>query len=464
MGSLHNASTEQLQALDAQHHLHPFTDTRALNQKGTRVIRRAEGVYLWDSDQHRLLDGMAGLWCVNVGYGRREILDAAYQQMQELPYYNTFFQTSHPPAIELAARIAELTPGSLNRVFFCGSGSEANDTVVRMVRHYWAALGKPAKKIVISRENAYHGSTMAGASLGGMKPMHAQGGLPIPDIEHIMQPHWFLHGFDETPEAFGQRAAMALEQRIKELGADNVAAFIGEPVQGAGGVIVPPDSYWPEIQRICTEHDILLVADEVICGFGRTGNWFGSDTYAIEADLMAIAKGLSSGYLPIGGVVVSDKVVEGLEQGGDFNHGYTYSGHPACAAAALANIELMQRERIVERAGETIAPYFQQRLAELSDHALVGQIRGVGMLGAMQLVPDKSTNRPFKKSGVLGTVCREHSIANGLIMRAVEDAMILSPPLVISEAEIDELFSIVRASLDQTYDDLQSGLVDFGDA
>jgi putrescine aminotransferase len=460
MGSLHNASTDQLQLLDAQHHLHPFTDTAALNKKGTRVIRRAEGIYLWDTDDNRFLDGMAGLWCVNIGYGRREILDAVYRQMEQLPYYNSFFQTSHPPVIELAARIAEITPGQFNRVFFCSSGSEANDTVVRMVRHYWAAVGKPSKKVIISRENAYHGSTMAGASLGGMKPMHAQGGLPIADIEHIMQPHWFVNGADETPEAFGLRAAQALEQRIEEIGADRIAAFIGEPVQGAGGVIVPPETYWPEIQRICRAHDILLVADEVICGFGRTGQWFGSDTLAIEADLMAVAKGLSSGYLPIGGVIVSDKVAEGLEAGGEFNHGYTYSGHPACAAAALANIELMQRERVVEVAGEKIAPYFQKKLAALSDHPLVGQVRGIGLLGAIQLVPDKPSHLPFSKGGVVATVCREHSLHNGLVMRAVDDAMILSPPLVISESEIDELFGIVRRSLDQTYDDFCNGRIE----
>ena len=461
MGSLHNASTARLQELDALHHLHPFTDTRALNKKGVKVISRAEGVYLWDSDDNKYLDGMAGLWCVNVGYGRREIMDAAYQQMQQLPYYNSFFQTSHPPAIELAQRISEITPAHLNRVFFCGSGSEANDTVLRMVRHYWASVGKPTKRIVISRENAYHGSTMAGASLGGMNPMHAQGGLPIPDIDHIMQPHWFSEGFDSTPEQFGERAANALEQRIVELGADNVAAFIAEPVQGAGGVIVPPSTYWPQIQKICQQHDILLVADEVICGFGRTGKWFGSDTFEIAADLMAIAKGLSSGYLPIGGVVVSDRVVEGLEQGGDFNHGYTYSGHPACAAAALANIELMQKERIVENAGEKIAPYFQRKLKALEQHPLVGQVRGVGLLGAIQLVPEKPSNKPFIKGGVVATRCRDYSNDGGLIMRAVDDSMILSPPLVISEQEIDELFNIATDALDQTYSDWQSGKIEF---
>ncbi|OED36895.1 aminotransferase [Chromatiales bacterium (ex Bugula neritina AB1)] len=430
------------------HHLHPFTDTKALNQKGARIIERAEGVYLWDTEGNRFLDGMAGLWCVNAGYGRREILDAVYQQMQQLPYYNTFFQTSHPPVIELAARVAELTPEHLNRVFFCSSGSEANDTVVRMVRHYWSAVGKPEKKVIISRENAYHGSTMAGASLGGMKPMHKQGGLPIADIEHIMQPHWFALGYDSSPEAFGVRAANALEEKIIELGAGNVAAFIAEPVQGAGGVIVPPSTYWPLIQEICTRHDVLLVADEVICGFGRTGKWFGSDQFEITADLMAIAKGLSSGYLPIGAVVVGDRIVEGLEQGGDFNHGYTYSGHPACAAAAIANIELMQRERIVEIAGERIAPYFQSRLQELAEHPFVGQIRGVGLLGAMQLVPEKPGNQQFGTDGSIGSFCRDRCMENGLIMRAVDDAMILSPPLTISEAQIDELFASARIGID----------------
>jgi putrescine aminotransferase len=457
MGTLHNASTDSLQQLDALHHLHPFTDTAALNRKGTRVIKRAEGVYLWDTDDNRFLDGMAGLWCVNVGYGRTEIMQAAFEQMQQLPYYNTFFQTSHPPVIELSARIAELTPDGLNRVFFCSSGSEANDTVVRMVRHYWSALGHPDKKVIISRENAYHGSTMAGASLGGMGPMHKQGGLPIPDIEHIMQPHWYKNGFAESSEAFGLRAAQALQERIDKLGAENVAAFIAEPVQGAGGVIVPPATYWPEIQRICKANNILLIADEVICGFGRTGQWFGSNTFEIAPDIMSIAKGLSSGYLPIGGVVVSDRVVEGLEQGGEFNHGYTYSGHPACAAAALANIEILQRERIVELAGAELSPHFQARLERLSSHPFVGQTRGIGMLGAIQLSPDKSGNAGFAKEGDVGVACRDEASNNGLVMRAVDDAMILSPPLTISTAQIDELFDIAERSIDVTWQKFQAG-------
>ena len=450
MDNLHNASAH-LQELDARHHLHPFSDAVSLAKRGARVITKAEGVYLWDAEGNKFLDGMAGLWCVNVGYGRKEILDAVAAQMQQLPYYNTFFQTTHPPVVELSAKIAELTPDGLNRVFFCSSGSEANDTVLRMVRHYWASVGKPDKHIVISRENAYHGSTMAGASLGGMKPMHKQGGLPIAGIEHIMQPHWFLHGEDLSEEEFGIKAAQALEAKILEAGADNVAAFIAEPVQGAGGVIVPPSTYWPLIQKICHEHNILLVADEVICGFGRTGSWFGCNTFDIKPDLMAIAKGLSSGYLPIGGVVVSDRVAEGLDSGGDFNHGYTYSGHPACAAAALANIDIMQTENIVENVAAVTAPYFQEKIAEFSTHPNIGQVRGVGLLGALQLVPHKNQRKPFEKTDITGVRCREHCLDNGLVMRAVDDAMIISPPLTISTAEIDELCAKALKSIEQTF-------------
>src|SRR5688572_28179417 len=322
--SIPERSTAEWQALDAAHYIHPFTDHAALSKKGTRVIARAEGVYLYESGGRRILDGMSGLWCVNLGYGRRELADAAYQQMLELPYYNSFFQVAHPPAIELARLLAEVTPPQFKHVFFTGSGSEANDTVVRSVRRYWELQGQPQRTFIISRTNAYHGSTMAGASLGGMAPMHAQGGLPIPGIVHIRQPYWYAEGGDLSPEEFGLVAAQALEAKIAELGPGKVAAFIGEPIQGAGGVIIPPETYWPEIQRICDRHGILLVADEVICGFGRTGHWFGSDRFGIRADLMAIAKGMSSGYLPIGGVMVADRVAEVLiSRGGEFAHGYT---------------------------------------------------------------------------------------------------------------------------------------------
>jgi len=444
-------STEAWQALDRQHYLHPFTDFKSLHARGARVIVKAEGVYLYDSDGQRILDGMAGLWCVNVGYGRRELAEAAYRQMLELPYYNSFFQTAHPPAIELARRLVELTPPQFNRVFFTGSGSEGNDTVVRLVRRYWDLMGQPQRKVIISRVNAYHGSTMAGASLGGMAFMHEQGGLPIPDIVHIPQPYWYGEGGELAPAEFGLRAARALEQKILELGADRVAAFIGEPIQGAGGVIIPPDSYWPEIQRICDRHGILLVADEVICGFGRTGYWFGSELYGIRPDLMTLAKGLSSGYLPIGAVMVADRVADVLiERGGEFAHGYTYSGHPVACAVASANLALIEQEDLVRRTREETGPYLAARWRELAEHPLVGEARSVGLIGALELVRDKSRRQFFDKRGEVGTICRDFCFQNGLIMRAVRDTMIISPPLVITLGQIDELAAKARRCLDLT--------------
>jgi len=448
--------TNELQALDAAHHIHPFTDRAAMNKTGARVITRASGVYLWDSEGEKLLDGMAGLWCVNLGYGRQELVDAAARQMSQLPYYNTFFQTTHPPAVMLAARLAELAPGDLNHVFFAGSGSEANDTNVRIVRHYWESLGHPDKKTIIARQNGYHGSTLAAASLGGMDAMHAQGGLPIPDITHIDQPYWYGEGGDASPEVFGLARARALETEIERIGAGKVAAFIAEPVQGAGGVIIPPDTYWPEIQRICKKHDILLIADEVITGFGRTANWFASQTFDISPDIMTVAKGLSSGYLPIGASLVSDRVATVLsEKGGDFNHGYTYSAHPAACAVALENLRIMKEEHIVETVAEDTAPYLKQKWLALNDHPLVGEARICGMMAAIELTPDKSTRARFSgDSGKVGTMCRNICFANGLIMRSVNDVMVISPPLIISKSEIDELIKLAIKSLDMTLEEV----------
>ncbi len=449
---------ERLRRLDRDHHLHPFTDTASLNAAGSRMITRAQGIYVWDEHGRKLLDGMAGLWCVNVGYGRRELIDAALAQLNTLPYYNTFFQCSHPPATELATLVADVAPDGMNHVFFTNSGSEANDTIIRMVRYYWACLGKPDKNIIISRKNAYHGSTMGAASLGGMADMHAQGGLPIPNIEHIEQPHWFGSDHALDPEAFGVAMARRLEQRIEELGADRVAAFIGEPVQGAGGVIVPPMSYWPEIQRICDKYGILLVADEVICGFGRLGTWFGSDYFGIKPHLMPIAKGLSSGYLPIGGVIVRDDVADVLVlRGGEFHHGFTYSGHPVACAVASANIRVLQDDGIVEHVRETAAPHLQRLWHALEDHPLVAQARGVGMVGGLTLDLDAVSARPGYKTGTVGRLCRDLAIENGLIMRSVKDDLIISPPLVIAVDEIDELIARARRVLDQAAAQLETG-------
>ncbi|MES2817518.1 MAG: aspartate aminotransferase family protein [Pseudomonadota bacterium] len=444
-----NPQTLHWQGLSDAHHLAPFSDFQQLKEKGPRIITKADGVYIWDSEGNKILDGMAGLWCVAIGYGRDELAEAASKQMKELPFYNLFFQTAHPPVLELAQVIAEIAPPGMNHVFFTGSGSEGNDTMLRMVRHYWAIKGQPQKKVIISRINGYHGSTVAGASLGGMSYMHEQGDLPIPGIVHIPQPYWFGEGGDMTPEAFGIWAAEQLEKKILEVGEENVAAFIAEPIQGAGGVIIPPDSYWPKIREILAKYDILFVADEVICGFGRTGEWFGSDYFGNTPDMMTIAKGLTSGYIPMGGLIVRDSIVEVLNQGGDFNHGFTYSGHPVSAAVALENIRILREEKILERVKSETAPYLQRRLRELADHPLVGEVRGIGLLGAIELVRNKQTRARFEGRGV-GMLCRQHCFDNGLIMRAVGDTMIISPPLVISKDEIDELVTKARLCLDLT--------------
>ena len=444
-------NTADWQAADSAHHLHSFTDTKSLAEQGCRVITRADGVYIWDSDGNRLLDGMAGLWCVNLGYGRRELAEAAYGQLLELPYYNNFFKTSPPTAIELAGLLAEITAPHLNRVFFTNSGSEANDTVFRLVRRYWDLAGKPGKEVFISRDLAYHGSTVAAASLGGQRPMHEQGHLPIPGISHIAPPYWYRDGGDLSPEEFGKAAARLLEQEINTLGAERVAAFIGEPIQCAGGVIIPPESYWPEIQRICNEYDVLLVVDEVICGFGRLGTWFGSDYYRLQPDMMPIAKGLSSGYLPIGGVMVGDRVADLLiAEGEEFFHGFTYSGHPVACAVALANIAILRDEKIIENVRDNTGPYLEKRWNELAGHPLVGETRGVGFLRALELVKNKHTREFFDPVGDVGQICRDFCFNNGLVMRAIRDTMVVSPPLIMTREQIDELIELVNKCLDLT--------------
>ncbi len=443
--------TAELQALDAAHHMHPFTDNSALARKGVRIMKSAKGVWLTDTEGHRILDGMAGLWCVNIGYGRKELAEVAAAQMQELAYYNTFFQTTHIPAIALAAKLAEIAPEPLNHVFFAGSGSEANDTNIRLVRRYWDIKGQPEKRIIIARTNGYHGSTMGAGSLGGMAGIHAHGGK-IAGIVHIGEPNWWDQGGDMTPEEFGLKRARELEDMILSLGVENVAAFIGEPIQGAGGVIVPPSTYWPEIQRIVDKYGILLIADEVITGFGRTGNWFGSQTFGIRPHIMTIAKGLSSGYLPIGGSIVCDEVAEVMGSKGDFNHGYTYSGHPVAAAVALKNVEIMQDEKIVEHVRDVAHPYLLERWQGLTEHPMVGEAKLVGLMGSIALTPDKARRAKFaSETGTVGYKTRERCFANDLIMRHVGDRMIISPPLIIQPEEIDELIRRAWKSLDEAY-------------
>jgi putrescine aminotransferase len=454
-------STQAVQAMDSAHFMHPFTDHGDLATRGSRVITRAEDIYIWDSEGNKILDAMSGLWCVNVGYGRKELAEAAYQQMMTLPFYNSFFQTTNLPAVKLAARLAGLAPKvgdrSFEHVFYSSSGSESNDSNVRMVRRYWDLLRQPQRKVIISRHNAYHGSTMAGASLGGMSGMHAQGDLPIPNITHIEQPYFYENGLPgETSEQFGLRSAGWLEAKILEIGAEKVAAFIAEPIQGAGGVIIPPATYWPEIQRIVDKYGILLISDEVICAFGRLGHWFAYEKFGYKPDLVTFAKAVTSGYIPLGGVMVGNRVAKVLiEQGGEFNHGYTYSGHPVACAVALANLDLMEKEQLPQRVREDIGPYLAQGFRKIGEHPLVGLAETCGFTAGLVLVKNKQRYEKFAENLSVGMLCRRHCFQNGLIMRAVGDRMIIAPPLIMTHDQIDAMLALITLCLDLTYEEVK---------
>jgi len=451
------ADAARLVELDARHHLHPFTTFRELAARGSRIVVRAEGCWIETADGRRLLDGMAGLWCVNVGYGRERLARAAFEQMRELPYYNTFFQCATPPSILLAAKVAELLPEGFERVFFCCSGSEANDTAIKAVWYYWNLKGKPQKKQIVSRRFAYHGVGLGSGSLSGLPHMHVPFDLPLVRFHHIGDPYWYRNGGDMDPEAFGRLAASWLEEKILELGPENVAAFFGEPVQGAGGAIIPPKSYWPEIERICRQYDVLLVADEVITGFGRTGRTFGFETFGFTPDIVTMAKGLSSGYQPIAAVAFGPEVGKILfDSPLEFAHGVTWAGHPVACRVALENLAIMEEEGLFTRASGPAGDRFRERLCELADHPLVGEVRTCGFLAGIELVADKKSRTPFPSERQVGIRARELSIEEGLVMRAVRDVMILAPPLVISEEEIDELARRARRVFDRLYDELRA--------
>ena len=450
-----NYSTSDWQSFEADYHLPPFSDYKSLHKEGTRIITRAEGHYIYDSEGHKILDGMAGLWCVNVGYGREELVEAATKQMRELPYYNAFFKTSHPAASQLSAKLAEITPEGLNHVFYANSGSEANDTIIRMVRHFWALEGKPEKRVIIGRDYGYHGSTILAASMGGMVDMHRQAAHE-PDFVHIKPPYGFLYQGNQSEELFAKTASSWLEDKILEIGADKIAAFVAEPIQGAGGVIIPPKGYFEHIQAICKRHDILFIADEVITGFGRTGQWFASQTMDLRPDMMTLAKGLTSGYVPMSAVMVGDRVAASLiDKGGEFYHGFTYSGHPVAAAVALANLGLIEKEGMIDKVREETGPYLGQAYQEaFADHPLVGEVRSSGLLACIELVKDKNGNVMFDQMGATSTMVRDHAIAGGLMVRAVRDGMILSPPLSFTKVDIDEAVEKLLGALDKTASEL----------
>ena len=447
----HNYSTSDWQSFEAAYHLPPFSDYKSFHKEGTRIITRAEGHYIYDSEGHKILDGMAGLWCVNVGYGREELVEAATKQMRELAYYNAFFKTSHPAASQLSAKLAEITPEGLNHVFYANSGSEANDTIIRMVRHFWALEGKPEKRVIIGRDYGYHGSTILAASMGGMVDMHRQAAHE-PDFVHIKPPYGFLYQGNQSEEIFAKTASSWLEDKILEIGAEKIAAFVAEPIQGAGGVIIPPKGYFEHIQAICKRHDILFIADEVITGFGRTGQWFASQTMDLRPDMMTLAKGLTSGYVPMSAVMVGDRVAASLiDKGGEFYHGFTYSGHPVAAAVALANLGLIEKEGMIDKVREETGPYLGKAYQEaFADHPLVGEVRSSGLLACIELVKDKNGNVMFDQMGATSTMVRDHAIASGLMVRAVRDGMILSPPLSFTKSDIDEAVEKLLGALDKT--------------
>lgn len=452
--------TRHWQALDAAHHVHPFTDTAALNREGARIITKADGVYLWDSEGNRIIDGMSGLWCVQVGYGNRDLAEAGCEALRTLAYYNHFFKTTNPYTVELAAKLASVLPEGHEHVLFANSGSEANDTALKLIRYYWNLRGRREKKIHISRDYAYHGVTFAAASLSGLTPMHPQWDLPLPGFAKVPAPYWFgarAAGYDDMdPEQFGVFIARKLEDKILELGPDRVASFSAEPVQGAGGLIFPPATYWPEIQRICQKYDVLLHMDEVITGFGRTGEWFGAQTYAIHPDIMSMAKGLSSGYQPISAVSLGARMADViLNANEELVHGYTYSGHPVASAVALKNLEVIEKLGLVPRVKKTIGPYLHRRLREtFGNHPLVGEVRGIGLLAAIELVPNKPERIFFPDPGKVGTRCRDYCFAGGVISRAIRDTMVLAPPLVVTEAEIEEIVAKLKTAIDRTAQDL----------
>ncbi len=444
-------TTQEYQALDAAHHIHAFLDQKALNEKGALVIARGQGLNLWDTEGKRYLDGMSGLWCTALGYGREDLNAATTRQLAELPYYNLFFHTTHPRVVELSELLFSLLPRHYSHAIYTNSGSEANEVLIRAVRRYWQVVGQPQKKIMIGRWNGYHGSTLGSTALGGMGFMHEMGGM-LPDFAHIGEPYYFAEGGDLSEEAFGLKTARELEAKILELGAENVAAFVAEPFQGAGGMIFPPASYWAEVQRICRQYDVLLCADEVIGGFGRTGEWFAHQHFGFEPDTLTIAKGLTSGYIPMGGLVLGKRIADALvQEGGVFAHGLTYAGHPVAAAVAIANLTALRDEKIVETVKNDTGPYLQRLLREtFADHPLIGDVQGTGLVAALQFAEDKGSRKRFANENDIAWHCRTVGFDEGLIIRSTLGRMIMAPALVATRAELEELVDKTRRAVDRT--------------
>src|SRR5277367_5783166 len=452
MPPLSNLATRDVETL-----VHPYVNLASFRDKGPLIIERGKGVYVYDSDGKEYIEGMAGLWCTALGYGNEELVEAAAAQMRKLSFAHLFSGRSHDPAIELAEKLKEIAPVPISKVFFCNSGSEANDTQVKLVWYLNNALGRPKKKKIVSRVKGYHGVTIVAASLTGLPANHRDFDLPLPGFLHAACPHHYRFAEDgESEEQFATRMAEDLDAMIVTEGPDTVAAFIAEPVMGAGGVIVPPRTYFEKIGAVCAKHDVFMISDEVICGFGRLGTLFGSQKLNFKPHSISIAKMLSSAYLPIAGVMIPEDMYQALltesKKIGVFGHGFTYGGHPVSAAVALKALEIYARDRIVEKAAERGAQ-FQARLKKIGDHPLVGEARGLGLIGGVELVADKNTKQAFPPQHGVAACAVQFAEAEGLIVRAVlGDVLTLSPPLIINAQEVDELFDRLGRALDKTLD------------
>jgi 4-aminobutyrate--pyruvate transaminase len=451
MAPLTNLQTRAVETL-----IHPYTNQATIRETGPLVFERGKGVYIYDVDGKAYLEGMAGLWCTALGYDNEELVEAATAQMRKLPFSHLFTGKSHDPAIELAEKLKEIAPVPISKVFFCNSGSEANDSQMKLVWYMNNALGRPNKKKIISRVKAYHGVTIAAASLTGLPNNHLDFDLPIARVLHTSCPHHYRFGKDgESEEDFATRCAAELEEMILREDPDTVAAFIAEPVMGAGGVIVPPKSYFPKIMAVCAKYDIFMIDDEVICGFGRLGTPFGCTMLGYKPNAISVAKALSSAYLPIAGVMIPEDMYQALivesKKIGTFGHGFTYSGHPVPAAVANKTLEIYKRDKIFETAAARM-PQFQKRLMALGDHPLVGEARGMGMVGGLELSADKRSKTPFDPKKLAGAQVVKHAQDEGLIVRPIGDTISICPPLVIKPAEIDELFDKLEVALDKTLD------------
>ncbi len=448
---------EELQALDQAHHMHPFTAASAMRDAPPFVVDSAEGAYI-SGQGIRLLDMMAGLGCVNVGYGRKELAETAQKAMEALSYYHSFSAVSNPTAAALAGRLADIAPDGMNKVFFANSGSEANETVLKLINFYWRKKGQPEKRIILTRDYAYHGSTIATTALNGNAAMLEPFGIANEDIVRVASPFWFRHGGDMSPEDFGKAAAQAVEDKILELGAENVAAMFIEPVQGTMGAIIPPKGYLPEVERICRAHDVLLVADEVVTGLGRTGHWFAQETFGFKADIMTLAKGLSSGYLPISAAMVHDSVAEVLESGEHvFQHGFTTSAHPVAAAVALKNIDILEDENLIEKIRKDTGPYFLKKLKELEACQLVGEVRACGLFAGIELVRDKATREQYPLEAGICEHVGQAALMRGLIIRPCGNVLVLCPPFIINHAEIDFTVDVMKQALDEIQAAIDAG-------